>query len=383
MRFQVKYKSFDEIEEERKWWKLPFVSEFLRKNGFESAMKMVVGSESVPARQFVEYAFGQLKSFNDSYILKDQSSRRDNYQTEGEGKSGNGAIVSDMPAEMKNSSDLSENDTSRNEDSNLEEIYNSKDGKDKGDSPKEMTQVTEPMQSDKHFWKNFSDAINQNVVQKLGLPGPEKLKWDAFDLLNRVGSQSRKIAEAGYVESGLATPQVQDVDNDKASGTPSISTIQSSLPDIKKATKDLLKQTDSVLGALMVLTAAVSQLNKEGRLGKSETKGESSAKAEDKSEKSPSSVEGSVLDEKKAEEMKVLFSTAESAMEAWAMLATSLGHPSFIKSEFEKICFLDNASTDTQVIFYLIMKISLSFIDSKKKNRGNMILNNLCCEMPQ
>ncbi|PKI37378.1 hypothetical protein CRG98_042255 [Punica granatum] len=39
-------------------------------------------------------------------------------------------------------------------------------------------------------------------------------------------------------------------------------------------------------------------------------------------------------------------------MEAWAMLATSLGHPSFIKSEFEKICFLDNASTDTQVAIW-------------------------------
>jgi len=32
-----------------------------------------------------------------------------------------------------------------------------------------------------------------------------------------------------------------------------------------------------------------------------------------------------VLDDKITEEMKELFSTAESAMEAWAMLATSLG----------------------------------------------------------
>ncbi|CBI35775.3 unnamed protein product, partial [Vitis vinifera] len=54
----------------------------------------------------------------------------------------------------------------------------------------------------------------------------------------------------------------------------------------------------------------------------------------------------------KAEEMKALFSKAETAMEAWAMLATSLGHPSLIKSEFEKICFLDNPSTDTQVAIW-------------------------------
>lgn len=59
--------------------------------------------------------------------------------------------------------------------------------------------------------------------------------------------------------------------------------------------------------------------------------------------------DGLELDERKAEEMRELFSTAESAMEAWAMLASSLGRPSFIKSEFEKICFLDNPSTDTQV----------------------------------
>lgn len=34
------------------------------------------------------------------------------------------------------------------------------------------------------------------------------------------------------------------------------------------------------------------------------------------------------------------------------MLATSLGRNSFIKSDFEKICFLDNISTDTQVAIW-------------------------------
>lgn len=67
-------------------------------------------------------------------------------------------------------------------------------------------------------------------------------------MLNRAGLRSQKIA---------AAPQVQDADNDKASGSSTGSTIQSALPDIDKATKDLLKQTDSVLGVLMVLTTAV------------------------------------------------------------------------------------------------------------------------------
>jgi hypothetical protein len=57
------------------------------------------------------------------------------------------------------------------------------------------------------------------------------------------------------------------------------------------------------------------------------------------------------VDAQKAEDMRHLFASAETAMEAWAMLATSLGRNSFIKSDFEKICFLDNVSTDTQVSY--------------------------------
>ncbi|KAJ0034865.1 hypothetical protein Pint_25199 [Pistacia integerrima] len=322
LQLEVKYKSFDEIEEEKKWWKLPIVTEFLKKNGFESALKMFSGSEAVPARQFVEYAFGQLKSFNESNPTKDLSSNSNG--TESLGKSENAALVMDRPSEMENGSEASSNDTSRSEESNIEKIYTDND----------VTQASNSTQSSKHFWNNFADIINQSVVQKLGLPVEEKLKWDAFDILNKVGLQSRKIAEAGYIESGLATPEVKDDHNDEANGSPSIKTVS----DIKKASEDLLKQTDSVLGALMVLTTAVSQLNKE----------------EDATlnEKFPSSLEDPVFDEKKAEEMKALFSSAESAMEAWAMLATSLGQPSFIKSEFEKICFLDNESTDTQVAIW-------------------------------
>ncbi|KAJ0092466.1 hypothetical protein Patl1_25754 [Pistacia atlantica] len=323
LQLEVKYKSFDEIEEEKKWWKLPIVTEFLKKNGFESALKMFSGSEAVPARQFVEYAFGQLKSFNESNPMKDLSSNSNG--TESLGKSENAARVMDRPSEMENGSEASLNDTSHCEESNIEKIYTDND----------VTKASNSTQSSKHFWNNFADIINQSVVQKLGLPVEEKLKWDAFDILNKVGLQSRKIAEAGYIESGLATPEVKDDHNDEANGSPSIKMVS----DIKKASEDLLKQTDSVLGALMVLTTAVSQLNKE-------------EDATLKNEKFPSSLEDPVIDEKKAEEMKALFSSAESAMEAWAMLATSLGQPSFIKSEFEKICFLDNESTDTQVAIW-------------------------------
>ncbi|KAK6255052.1 hypothetical protein SCA6_016357 [Theobroma cacao] len=369
----VKYKSFDEIEKEKMWWKVPFVTEFLRRNGFESALKMFVGTETVPARQFVEYAFGQLKSFNDAYFLKERLLNGNKNGAEGVGTS-NDFAVSGMSLHVESSSETSIIDTGTNNENNSEKFHLDNVGMADGQSTEPVAQVGEIMQFNKYFWKNFADVINQNVVHKLGVPVPEKLKWDGFDLLNKIGLQSRKIAEAKYIESGLATPDNQDIEgdkvlesgfanpedqenkNDKAIGPLTISSIQSSLPDIKKATEDVLRQTDSVLGALMVLTAAVSQSKREGQ--ENETKEDSSAGVENNvsrysgGENVSSSLDGSVLDEKKAEEMKELFATAESAMEAWAMLATSLGHPSFIKSEFEKICFLDNATTDTQVAIW-------------------------------
>ncbi|KAL6343079.1 hypothetical protein AAG906_017891 [Vitis piasezkii] len=360
IQLEVKYKSFKEIDEEKNWWKVPFVSEFLRKNGFESAMKMVLGSETVQARQFVQHAFGQLSLSNDAYLQKNQFSNIDKYEREST-ESKSSVLVSDTPPQLESSLDGSLNDTSSMDGSNLQDFGSNNAGKDNGNVLSVVPQIGDRMQSDKYFWNNFGDLINQSVVQKLGFPAPEKINWDGFDLLKGIGLQSRRIAEATYIESGLATPKSQDVvdDGDDTTGPLNFSTIQSSLPDIRKATQDIMSQTDSILGALMVLTAAVSQLNKEGRLsGKDETKENDSNKKEDdvseyfRIEKFSGSQEGSVVDERKAEEMKALFSTAETAMEAWAMLATSLGHPSFIKSEFEKICFLDNPSTDTQVAIW-------------------------------
>ncbi|KAJ8763901.1 hypothetical protein K2173_003683 [Erythroxylum novogranatense] len=330
LQLEVEYKSFDEIDDEKKWWKLPFVSEFLRKNGFESAMKKAFGSETVPASQFVEYVFGQVKSFNDAYFRKDRMLNGNDSEFSGNSNQ----VVSDLTSEVENPAEASINASSNSEssivhenDSSLVNVH----------TAEPLTEASETTQSDKHFWNNFTEVINQNVVQKLGLPVPLELKWDGFDLLNKIGLQSQKIAEAGYIESGLATPKVQYVNLDKASGP-----LPSSLPDIKKASQDLLRQTDSVLGAWMVLTTAVSKLNNEAQ---NIDKGAETEKFID-------SLSESGLDEKKAEEMRTLFSTAETAMEAWAMLATSVGHPSFIKSEFEKICFLDNESTDTEVAIW-------------------------------
>ncbi|KAL3725707.1 hypothetical protein ACJRO7_030696 [Eucalyptus globulus] len=342
IQLEVRYKIFDEIDEGKKWWKLPFVSEFLRQNGFESTLKSIVGSDSVRARQFVEYAFGQLKSFNETYPWKDKLLNSGKYVAEGE------SVNATAAPEKSSSVDVPLlNDQRLNEENIVVESSPDSTGFENANGEKML--VGESIQFDKHFWKNFADVINQKVVQKLGLPVPENVKWDGFDVLNKIGIQSRKVAEKAYVESGLATPSRQDIDDSAESGPLLRSAIQSSIPDIKKVTQDLLQQTDSVLGALMVLTAAVSRLNKEARsMEKNDNKMKSDDSVYSKSENLAVSSDVSSLDEKKSEEMKTLFSSAESAMEAWALLATSLGHPSFVKSEFEKICFLDNASTDTQ-----------------------------------
>ncbi|GMH18762.1 hypothetical protein Nepgr_020603 [Nepenthes gracilis] len=370
---EVKYSSFEEIEEDKSWWRaVPFVSEFLKKIDFDSAAKMLVGSETVQVRQFVQYAFSQLKSLNNAYLKEDWFPNSAKHDTQKKEEFSNACMDTSLLL-GDDSVGFSDNETC-SEGANLEVLHSDNSAVDDVCASSMPTQVGEATQSNKHFWKNFSDAISQILVEKPGKPVLDKMKWDGFDLLNKIGIQLGRDAEASYIESGLATPSSGDpISNNKKeleSITLNIGGIHSSLPipdikkatddlfrpslpDIKKATDDLLRQTDSIFGALMVLAAAVPQLNKESRdVENSEIVEGGSEKVDDDVSGYLKSDQLSGLDERRAEEMKALFSTAETAMEAWTMLATSLGHPSFIKSEFEKICFLDNSSTDTQVAIW-------------------------------
>ncbi|XLT13956.1 hypothetical protein HN51_059646 [Arachis hypogaea] len=232
--------------------------------------------------------------------------------------------------------------------------------------------------SNKLFWKIFANVINANIIQKLGLSVLEKLKWDGLEFLNKIGSQSQNIAENIYIQFGLALPgstddkdQRSDKDNtrnnDKTSDQPAIAVIQSSLPEVKKATENLIRQTYSILGGLMLLTTTISKMkNKARSLEEKEIK-------EDCTKVGVWSFfpqNGLLLDEKKAEEMRALFSTAESAVEAWAMMTTSLGHPSYIKSEFEKYLIIETLRLQFGVIPQEEQHDSLSFGEvSEKTNR--------------
>ncbi|KAL2325960.1 hypothetical protein Fmac_025018 [Flemingia macrophylla] len=357
VQMEVKYKTYDEIDEEKRWWKIPFVLDFLRIKGFDSAFRKVIGSDTVQARQFVEYAFGKLKSFNNSYLLKDQMSAMNNDKRDPEGTGELSEFASMNISSEKNGSSEASNEAC-SEQGNLKELHKHDSDAENGQTSESSTEVSEEEMSNQIFWRNFANVINSNIGQKLGLSVPEKFKWDGLEFLDKIGSQSQNIAENFYVQSGLAMPGGTDDTNDKTSDQPAIAAIQSSLPEVKKATQNLMRQTESILGGLMLLTATVSKIKDEG-LFPEERKNEEDFVKEggngiqySSNQNFPSSENGLVLDDKKTEEMKTLFSTAESAMEAWAMLATSLGQPSFIKSEFEKLCFLDNASTDTQVAIW-------------------------------
>ncbi|KAF3791287.1 putative feruloyl esterase A [Nymphaea thermarum] len=338
----VEYKSFEEIDREKQGWKIPFVSDLFGVNGLGSALKFVHGSESVQTRKFVEFAFGRLKSLTDNDVNGTPSSEA-NVDEKLDISTQHGEKIS-VDHEKRETDHVA----SRSEPEQKE-----------GDS----------RQSYDYFWMHVADVVNQtvegNVIKKLGFPVLEKLNWDGYDIISRMGMLSMRNADEGYVESGLASPEKNDSDIicDSSSAdsdiicdsSSAVEKSQSLSVDLKKVSWDMLRQADNILGMLMVLTAAFAQEEKES-VQKSE--GGESVSSSTSSDICPTDdnteVSNMVLPahQRHAEEMKALFLTAESAMEAWAMLATSLGRPSFIKSEFEKICFLDNVSTDTQVAFW-------------------------------
>ncbi|XP_058758548.1 uncharacterized protein LOC131631794 [Vicia villosa] len=112
---EVKYKTFDEIDDEKKWWKIPFVSDFLKKNGFDSALRKVIGSDTVQVSQFVEFAFGKLKLFNNEKGWMSDTDN-DKYDTESSKESNDSAYKAA-------SSDSEASNEAFSEQRNMEEFH--------------------------------------------------------------------------------------------------------------------------------------------------------------------------------------------------------------------------------------------------------------------
>uniref|UniRef100_A0A0D9W705 Fungal lipase-type domain-containing protein n=1 Tax=Leersia perrieri TaxID=77586 RepID=A0A0D9W705_9ORYZ len=358
-RSEVRYKSYDDIEREKQWWRIPFVSDFLVKSSLGSALRTVLGSESINASQFVQSAFGQLSTFTYTYLPKPPSLDNGAEASKRTEDSVDNSVGSDE-LEQQTSGDSAD---SHSETESTATVVNN-----------EQSNSPNMKASDEYFWNAFTSVLNQNVLQNFGFSLPEVRQLDGFDLLGSLGLKSSELAEKEYLESGLATADTStsegqetafkdatDLDNKDAAipikeNLPK-EELQSSFPDINKVSRDVLSQTENILGALMILSRSLSPQDNESVVVDDGSSKDDLVKEEqgasDSTNKDAAAASTEVFtDAQEAEDMRQLFASAETAMEAWAMLATSLGRNSFIKSDFEKICFLDNVSTDTQVAIW-------------------------------
>ena len=237
---QVKYKSYDDIEREKQWWRIPFVSDFLVKSSLGSALRTVLGSESINASQFVQSAFGKLSSFTYTYLPKPPSLE-------------SGGEVSKSVEESRDNPVESNELQHQNIDSG-----DSSDSQCEGQSPAAAVNgagnaSSGMKESDEYFWRALNNVLNQNVLQNFGFSLPEVKKLDGFDLLSSLGLKSREIAEQKYLESGLATADTSTSDDSVTAPEDAVGAVnengaltskeekeQSSFLDINKVSHDVL-----------------------------------------------------------------------------------------------------------------------------------------------
>ncbi|KAH9307385.1 hypothetical protein KI387_035296, partial [Taxus chinensis] len=353
---EINYKSFEEINAEKSEWRIPFLSDILLAKGLESALKTVFGTESVKARDFVLSAFGQLQPLLDTGKFEKNQNLEGNLQNKQSSESMSTELILNGKNEVNNLCEIEGKINSSESVGDAGLPQNESVEEKNSDNFKETIEpIDSDISSDFDFWKNLSDDINQTIervgIKKIGFHALENVRWSGNEMIKNLGLQSQTRAEEQYVESGLATPK-QTINDDYPITLPESHDSQSELMDVKQASYDVLGQTESILGSLMMLTASLT-----GHIGdgnRAEGKDNSPIGIErlpelPSSSKNVLDSDAAPLTNGRLEEMRRMFATGESAMEAWAMLATALGRASFIKSEFEKICFLDNRRTDTQV----------------------------------
>ncbi|GLJ23903.1 hypothetical protein SUGI_0454200 [Cryptomeria japonica] len=354
---EINYKDFEEINAEKSGWKIPFLSDIQLAKGLESALKTVFGTENVKVRDFVLSSFGKIEPLLDIGKFEKSQNLEGNLQNTQSFESMSTESFLNGKTEIHNEYEIETGDTFLQSvgDAGFSDQNESSKGKSSPGNKGTMKLTDSSISSEFDFWKNLSDNINQAVeragINKVGFPSIENVRWSGNEIIKNLGLQSQTQADERYVESGLATPKLTIDDNNPIT-LPEVHESQFKLVDVKKTSHDILGQTESILGSLMMLTTSLTCHKGNGK--KAEGKYRTSLGVETFPE-SPSSSKNALhstaasLTNGRQEEMKRMFTTAESAMEAWTMLASALGCTSFIKSEFEKICFLDNRRTDTQV----------------------------------
>lgn len=172
--------------------------------------------------------------------------------------------------------------------------------------------------------------------------------------INELGSEFQGKAEADYVESGLAISSGQTAETSPQNDPQDL---QPMSEELQKASKSLLQNTESFLGMWAVVSRSFpGAQNEEDKDAPLEASTQALAEARESDVSNDEVLEEEREDSLESNAKRQMFQTAESAVEAWAMLATSLGGQSFVKSEFEKICFLENRRTDTEVAIWRDVK---------------------------
>ncbi|CAM6123105.1 unnamed protein product [Calypogeia fissa] len=208
------------------------------------------------------------------------------------------------------------------------------------------------------IWTTFAETLKPFGIDISGFL-KDKETWEVGENVKSLGVESQKKAEFLYAESGLVIVEGQTEGNDTSSTTERNGGVSGqdsgSVPAGKEVLEGLIRQTEGIVGAWAIFNNSQGGENQGGG-------NEESTATELAIEVTTTSI--STEDEEAApgrqEEVEIeidgvkttMFSTAESAMEAWALLATTMGGSCFVKSDFEKISFVENKETDTQVALW-------------------------------
>ncbi|MCO5594626.1 hypothetical protein L7F22_048659 [Adiantum nelumboides] len=331
---EVQYKRFEEVDGTCKKWSFPILSEFFRGKKLDDVFKSTFGLESLTVRDFLRSVLSDSKwqpGNSESGTIKKLAVGEADMITNDNGTSSLSLVRDDATASSEN-------------DEGIEGVVLGS-----GPQPKaSLDDSLSEMDFFKELQKRFSQKFGVNL-ENLGLSVSDKVSWDALDVIRRLGLESKKKAESHYLDNGLA------ILGTKESSAPEDSVpIESSAPqveDIKKASSVLLKHTEDTLKSWALLASFLTGKSKKD-VSKDIAIIKDSTTSEAKGNEIKKSGSSELLTLEELEELRKMFGKAESAMEAWAVLASSLGHKSFVKSAFEKLCFLDNDKTDTQVALW-------------------------------
>ncbi|KAG0615812.1 hypothetical protein M758_5G068700 [Ceratodon purpureus] len=361
VRLEVQYKSFSDLDSEKSWWSLPSLSDLLQMGGVEGVYNKVFGQDGIKAGEFVRSTLGSLP-----FLIEDNEDNTSEEKAESLKRlaSEAGENITEDKNEMTAGTTLKTSDSkidNINSGALNAELFNWFGFGKNEQKVINMENVDLEQDSDGDYVSIVVQAVGQTLsslgVDVGSLPFSDRKTLEADkNAIKKLGSEFQTKAEADYVESGLAMSSGKVAETSPKNDSQDLQPMSEQL---QQASKSLLQNTENFLGMWAVVSRSFpGAQNEEDKDAPLKTSTQALAKT---GEFDVSNNETKVLEEEcedglEKEAKRQMFQSAESAVEAWAMLATSLGGQSFVKSEFEKICFLENRRTDTEVAIWRDVK---------------------------